>query len=86
MISQLPGLTHLLLLPTQQRDTSAGPAAAAAVQVPRPGVGLAGMTRDWQLNDAALRCVLFASVGNRDRGSSYVSGQMVCLLVLSSYI
>lgn len=53
ILSQLPGLTHLLLLPSQQPDAAAG--AAAAVHAPGPGMSLAGRTRDWQLGEAALR-------------------------------
>eukprot|EP00775_Hariotina_reticulata_P008860 gene8860-9039_t len=58
ILSQLPGLTHLLLLPNQQQDTGGGAAATAAAAV---GLGqgqaaaLNGRARDWQLNDAALR-------------------------------
>uniref|UniRef100_A0A383V6V6 F-box domain-containing protein n=1 Tax=Tetradesmus obliquus TaxID=3088 RepID=A0A383V6V6_TETOB len=72
MLGQLPGLTHLLLLPSQQQDAApvAVPAAAAAAAAAAAGgvaaAGLAqqgaglmpsGRGRDWQLSEPALRCL-----------------------------
>ncbi|WIA35739.1 hypothetical protein OEZ86_004140 [Tetradesmus obliquus] len=70
MLGQLPGLTHLLLLPSQQQDAApvAVPAAAAAAAAVG-GIAAAGLAqqgaalmpsgrgRDWQLSEAALRCL-----------------------------
>lgn len=63
MIAQLPSLTHLLLLPSQQPDlAAAGPAAAlaaagvAAVAGGGLGPGQSGARpREWQLTEDALR-------------------------------
>jgi hypothetical protein len=64
MIAQLPSLTHLLLLPSQQTDPAApGPAAALAAAAAVAGAGLgAGQQgalrqRDWMLTDDSLRLV-----------------------------
>lgn len=67
MIAQLPSLTHLLLLPSQQPDPAApGPAAALAAAAAVAGAGLGPgqqgtlRQRDWMLTDESLRLV-----GNR---------------------
>jgi hypothetical protein len=69
ILGQLPGLTHLLLLPSQQQEAvpagapaaaaAAGMAMAAAGGLQQQGAGLAvnGRGRDWQLGEAALRWV-----------------------------
>jgi hypothetical protein len=69
ILGQLPGLTHLLLLPSQQQEAvpagapaaavaaAAGLGMAAAGGLQQQGAGLAvnGRGRDWQLGEAALR-------------------------------
>lgn len=62
VLSQLHGLTHLLLLPSQQPDGvpagAAGPAAAvgpAGMQQQGTGIHMNGRPWDWQLSEAALR-------------------------------
>lgn len=61
VISQLPSLTHLLLLPSQQPDpAAAGPVAAALAAAAAVGGGLGAVQqglrpRDWQLTEGAVR-------------------------------
>jgi hypothetical protein len=63
MIAQLPGLTHLLMLPSQQPDAAAvGPAAGLAAVAGAAAGGVMGAgqqgPRDWHITDGALRCVV----------------------------
>lgn len=94
MIAQLPSLTHLLLLPSQQTDPAApGPAAAAlaaAAAVAGAGLGAgqqgALRQRDWMLTDDSLRSLdclhllVQLEVGCEPQGLTDIS----CLTTLSN--
>lgn len=59
ILGQLPGLTHLLLLPSRQAEAAAagtgpGMGGPAALQQQATGLHGNGRPREWQLNEAAL--------------------------------
>lgn len=90
VISQLPSLTHLLLLPSQQPDpAAAGPVAAALAAAAAVGGGLGPVQqglrpRDWQLTEGAVRCVHAAAATARQYMHRMCGPAVPVLKLLSS--